>query len=65
MSVKTRALDLLDAGCWSREATVSIIKELLEELNSSHKALNQIIDRGTDYDVTINELVYIAKEALK
>ena len=42
MSVKSRALDLLDSGCWSREATVIIIKELLKELDSCHEAIDDI-----------------------
>jgi len=38
---------------------------LKEENVRYRKALEEIIARGTDYDSTMNELVYIAREALE
>ena len=39
---------------------------LLETENATYrKALEDIVGRGTDYDSTMNELVYIAREALE
>jgi hypothetical protein len=40
--VSTRAKDLLDAGCWSRDSSMVIIRDLLEEIKRLKSTVHKI-----------------------